>query len=394
MKRIVFSVNTYLIALLIFVLILGFRTIWRPIHENELGYMLAETLMNYKFGFNRRAFLGNFFLPFHDPSTLLMLITVAYVICFVAPLLIARRFAGNNQTLLVAAYLIIFSPFGFSMFVKDPLAIRKELFFYPLFYLLVALQPRILWRNIVFIIVGCFIHESFFFLFLPFFLGFHWINETASRKQLLLYAATGFLVTFALTRLPGNSSVVTEQFIRHYVALGFERGQFEGFEYFQKLPFWQNIQNAQEHLTGFSPVVYLVLYSGQMVLIWLGLTRFGSVNRHKRLLFSQIGIAFMAIALFFLAMDYGRWLSMAFLTSVLLTASQVKIRVSFRPKPLSLLVALIILLGILVVRVPHFSQTGFTVNEWVMTHKLFVAGGLFLGGWLLALVRERSLTGD
>ncbi|MGM9506881.1 hypothetical protein ACS5NO_04125 [Larkinella sp. GY13] len=395
--RIPFSQKQY-IRLLWIVLLLNavgmtLKTIWIPLTNDQLGYTLAETLMNYGFGFNRRALVGNFFILFQNRSLLLALITLAYSLCLLSPLVLIFFLRSGKEAAwsLIGAYLIFFSPFGIALYLKDPLAIRKELFFYLFFLGLVAYDVRSWPGNVAFILIGALVHDSFFFLFLPFLLGYHWLNQTATRQQRGLYFAVGTIATLLLSTLSGNSRTITEQFVEQYVALGFNRHQFAAFAYFQKLPFWTNINNARVHLTGMNPFLYLLLYVGQFGALY-GLLRLFNITltyqNRGRLLFAICGIGFMAVLLSLIAMDYGRWLAMAFGCSLLLISSQIQsVDIPSHHKSMVVRVAVgfLSVLLLLVIRIPHFTDLAFIPTEWFTVQKAFILAGLVLAALLVVL---------
>ena len=395
--RIPFSQQQYarlwLVVLLFTAVGMSLKTIWIPLTHDQLGYTLAETLMNYRFGFNRRALVGNFFILFQNQSILLALITLAYSLCLLSPLVLMWSLRSGKEAAwsLIGAYLIFFSPFGIALYLKDPLAIRKELFFYLFFLGLVTYDIRSWPGNVAFIVIGALIHDSFFFLFLPFLLGYHWLNQTATRYQLGLYFAVGTVVTLLLSTLSGNSRAITEQFVEQYVALGFNRHQFDGFAYFQKLPFWANINNARVHLTGLNPFLYLFLYVAQFGALH-GLFRLFNITltfqNPGQLLLAIGGIGFMAVLLSLIAMDYGRWLAMAFGCSLLLISSQIQsvaIPAHRKPMRIRFAVGFLSVLLLLVIRIPHFTDIAFNPTEWFTVQKAFILAGLFLAALLVTL---------
>ncbi|WP_128545108.1 hypothetical protein [Larkinella soli] len=351
-----------------------------PLWKGELGYTLAETLMNYTFGFYRRALMGNLLIHLPGWVWILAAITLLYTLCLMAPLVLIRRLAKGSGWTLPVMIALFYCPFGTALYLKDPLAVRKELFFYLLFWAFYETGVRRPgWRvgaAGLLIGLGCLIHESFLFLFLPFLLGFLWLNAWVARPWQAVLGLWGVVVTLLLSYLPGNSAAVTEQLIGQYVALGFERAQFTAFEYFQKLPPGQNIREASRHLTGVNPLVYGGLYLLFGSLLWVMPRLAGArvqLPRPKDLLIALAVILVAAFSLGFIAMDYGRWLGVAFTTSLLLTASQLpkaKARTVASPGLWGWAALLVCFAAFFVLRVPHFTDLAFDPAQWAMVHRL------------------------
>lgn len=366
-----------------------FYHIWAAIWKEQLGYTIGETLMNYQFGFYRRALVGNIFILLPTKTAVLTAITIVYSICLITPLLILKKSAKGVAPwgILVGLIVVFYSPFGLAFYVKDPPAIRKELFFFLFFYLV------ILGRNqndavintliALFILTSSLIHESFFFLFLPFLISYLWLNDWVSKKWLAIHFAIGAGTTVSLSKLQGNSERVLESFMEQYKTLGFSTEQFTAFAYFQKLPSSENIAEAFRHFTDVTPLIYCLVYIGHFYFLFFLLRYFGVgilFKNAKKLLLSLGSIFLMILALCLIAMDYGRWFSMGFVTSLILILTQIE-HIEFTPvhRPLILTVALSLLTAGLIVeiRVPHFTSTWFDFSEWVLVFRPFVKNGIF-----------------
>ncbi|GAB3918969.1 hypothetical protein [Larkinella terrae] len=372
---------TPLIALffIFFAFAFCFRVIWFPITHDQLGYTVAETMLNYQNGFYRRALVGNLFGPIHNRFFLQLAIAGTYSLCLICPLLIIRSFKSGWVPILF--WIAFFCPFGTALCLKDVLAVRKELFFFLLFYLVTLYNVKSLFGNVLLIVIGSLIHESFFFLFLPFLVCYHWLNHGKIWHMLTLLA-TGITVTILLSVTPGMPGEVTDLLIDRLVHMGFQKDQFDGFEYFQKLSFSQNLTNANANLSGLNPVVYLFLYVGTFGVLY-GLSSLSGLRiKFKKpggLILSLGIILVMAGALSVIAMDYGRWLSMGFITSVILLSSQIDSFQSTWPRfsATRILILIPAILLLLVIRIPHFSGTTFQWSDWYVVDKAFLASGLF-----------------
>lgn len=350
----------------------------------DFGYTIGETLMNYSVGFYRRALIGNLFLPFTGKTTLLTLLALAYAGCLITPLVLIRRaLSGNHHQWVLLGLLVAFlSPFGTLFYLKSVGSLKKELFFYPLFYALHVARstyPRLtpLWMAAV-IGLGSLIHESFFFLFLPFLLAYAWLNEWVTWRGACLQAGVGVLTLGLLLLVPGNSATITDRFVQQYVALGFPKASFYYFEFYQKLTAAQNLTLSVQHFRGTAPLLYFSLFVAQFwVARWL-LTYFVGrpVFRQPRLLLLALGSILGGVfCLCFIGMDYGRWLAMGFTVSVLLIASQLKaIRPVAPPRPVThyVLLSLFLLGWGLLLRIPAYTvSTSIDRYDWFSVTNIF-----------------------
>ena len=331
--------------------------------------------MNYQFGFYRRALVGSFFMLIHNQNILLIAMILAYSICLISPLLIIKGVLKIKNELLVLLFMIVvfLSPYGISFYIKDTEGIRKESFFFPLFYSLVLCKNTNLFiKNILitaFIIIASLIQESFFFLFLPFLLCYLWLDEWIDKKWLALHLVIGIGVTL-LSVVQGNSAMITDNFIQQYIDIGFEKQLFRGFTYYQKLPFSEFIIDAFHHFTGINPFIYFSLYIGNFFFIAFLATYFNIVFSFKKtkLLLASLGIILlMVLILCFIAMDYGRWFAIAFIVSAILIAIQIE-DINYNPvsRPVIFSVAIcIISIGFIVLlRIPHWTPVRFNTGQW------------------------------
>jgi hypothetical protein len=149
-------------------------------------YVLSETLLNYKFGFQRRSLIGSVLLFItENKSYLLFLITVAYLFCIAMLFYLVIMNIKENKFRIMAFMLLIItcSPFGISFYLFSMHNMRKELFFFPV---IVLIMQAFKWKNDIIklivinalIFTGYLIHESFLFLVFPFLLCFSLLNKT------------------------------------------------------------------------------------------------------------------------------------------------------------------------------------------------------------------------
>jgi hypothetical protein len=350
-----------------------------PIFTLDLyGYTLAETLMNYQFGFYRRALLGNFFILAGSAREVTLLTKVAYTCCFCAPLIIVVRFCKMLPAHYCTGLLLVvfFSPFGILNYLKNFNSFRKELFFYPLFLVFLLIRPSTslarLLVSTAFVFICCLVHESFFFLFLPFFLAYLYLNKILSIKHMAILAGLSAMLLVGLSIwVKGNSKEITTQFVDQFTALGFDRAEFEYFYYFQKFSFRENLDIAIKHFTIGIVLIYNVFYLLQFpFFLWLG-RRFGiyfTFKNPKGLLLALTLIWAAIFALCFIAMDYGRWFSMGFVTSVFLVITQTESVAVSRLRKLVLadyLLLFTLFVLSLVVYIPYWTyETTFNPETW------------------------------
>lgn len=362
------------IALAGILVILSYR-LW----QKQLGYLIGETLMSYQFGFYRRAIVGNIFLPITNRVLILIFISLLYSSAVVTPLLLVKRFLADKTEIWATCFiaLLLCSPFGTFFYIKNVGTIKKEILFYPIFFIFLYVWPRrLVYQHIttlIFISLLILIHESFYFLFLPFFLAYLWLNKAIRLNWIVAYSvfASVFMVCLSLL-VPGNSAIITEKFIQHYVSLGFERKSFIYFEYYQKLTSAENISEAFNHFTGINPFIFFGLYFIQFFLLYM-LTKYIDVEikfkQGKSLVLSLLFIFFMAFFLCFIGMDYGRWLAMAFTTSFILITTQIQtltIQSDKRPFIHHVLLALILVIGWgLILRIPGYTFVPFSLGDWI-----------------------------
>jgi hypothetical protein len=350
-----------------------------PIFSFDLyGYTLAETLMNYQFGFYRRALLGNLFIWPGTAREVVILIKIAYFCCLCAPLLVTMRLSkmlpAHYCTGLLLA--LFFSPYGIFNYLKDFNSLRKELFFYPMFLAFLQIRTATplarLSVSLAFIIICSLIHESFFFLFLPFFLSYLYLNQTLSLKHTTVLAGLSALFLFGLSRwVEGNSLEVTQRFVDQFTALGFDRTIFQYFYYFQKFSVRENLENSMKNYSVAIVLIHNVFYLLQFpFFLWLG-RRFGIhfTFRNPTRLLLALALIWAAISLLcFFAMDYGRWYSMGFVTSVFLAITQTEnVAISRVPKLriTDYLLLLLLFVASLVLYVPYWTyETTFNPETW------------------------------
>jgi hypothetical protein len=350
-----------------------------PIFALDLdGYTLAETLMNYQFGFYRRALLGNFFIWPGNADEVMLLAKVAYICCLCAPLLIIARFSKALPSIYRIGFLLtmFFSTYGIFSYLKDFGSLRKELFFYPLFLLYLQVRPANLlfklFLALVFIILCSLIHESFFFLFLPFFLSYLFLNKMLTERQTTMIAALSGLFLVGLSvAVKGNSMEITDRFVDQFTALGFDRIQFQYFRYYQKFSLKENLAMAMNHYSVVIVAIYNLFYLIQFpFFLWLG-RHFGihfTFNNAKGLVSALVLIWVAIFTLCFIAMDYGRWYSMGFVTSLFLVASQAQKPESAPHRTLRLtdymLLSLLLILSV-VLYIPFWTyEKTFNLETW------------------------------
>jgi hypothetical protein len=361
-----------------FVAAIFFLIVIMTIFTMELsGYSIAETLMNYQFGFYRRALFGNFIVWLENPFYISILIRIIYCLCLGGLFLIVLRETRSWEPVssVTSLSILLISPFGVLFYLKNSDALRKELLFTAAFgcFLFFVTRSNLIKTLAAFIatIVCGLIHESFFFLFLPFFLSYLYLNDILPAKHLTILVVFSLFLLACITFLvPGNSAQITQKFVNQFVDLGFNTREFYTFSYYQKMSFSENISTSMAHFKDVHILIYNLLYILQFVLLYF-LSKIYKIRFHvpkkQHLALSLVFIWLGVLLLSIIAMDYGRWLAMAFCCSLILTTSQVKLVSSELRRPLKsydyLLLATLITLE-LCIYIPHWTSGSVKLQVW------------------------------
>ena len=276
------------------------------------GWCFGDWIINYQDGgFKRRGLFGTLFMWINE----LTHIKLEYIVfAFVAVLytaifyLLFKLFWNEKNNLLVIALLLL--PVGFGMMVKDPnIATRKEMLFFFLYLLyLLCLRSKIIIKDItitVFIIIALLTHEAAYF-YLPFVgLAYFMKNEGSSSdklKKILFYQFIPATIIMVFLYKFGIS-LRTENTIPFFKAHGLVLEEMGIFDYD---PNYDVLGYYQSHSYDYQTYGISILLGALTVYIYCKFNRI-KINT----LFLIIQILFL-IPLFYLAVDWGRWVNIFF----------------------------------------------------------------------------------
>ncbi|SHL01942.1 hypothetical protein [Chryseobacterium polytrichastri] len=307
------KVINYIISLILVVYYyISITTTYSLIVINKGGWYLGEWLINYQDGgFKRRGFFGSLFI-FINEVTKINLENIIFSFLFLVYTLffylLIKLFWKEKNNLLVIALILL--PAGFGMMVKEPsIASKKEIIFF-LFYLIyiLCIRSKIIIRDFVislFIIVAILTHEAAFF-YLPFVSFTYFLNNKGSSldkiKKVFIYQLLpstiimAFLFKFGINISTGNSVL----FLKNHGLVLQELGIYEYDPNYNVLDIYK---------------ASIYSYQTYIISIFLGAFTFYiycKLNAVKiNLLFLSLQTIFL-IPLFYLAVDWGRWVNIFF----------------------------------------------------------------------------------
>ena len=261
-------------------------------------YLLAENLLNYKYGYMRRSLLGNFFVPFPDRYWQLV-IKIFYIIPIVGVIWFSIYYARN-------IYLLLFflcSPFGMVRMVLHDFKFigRKEFVFYIGIVLVMLLykrskKPATNFLALLFISASMIlVHDSFFFLAFPVLL---WILYMDGQGNYITISYISFVlfILFITSTYPDPDQIESfnQFFSRHNIHWIQTR------EYIT-ISTTQTMGMSFEHLLDGHLLYYLFLFFLTMSYLFNS----GIVGKPFRVLILIQTIFTLLLTLF--AIDYGRW---------------------------------------------------------------------------------------
>lgn len=276
------------------------------------GWHFGDWIINYQDGgFKRRGLFGSLFIGINE----LTHIKLEYIVfAFVALLytaifyLLIKLFWNEKNNLLVIALILL--PTGFGMAIKDPnIAAKKEMLFFFLYLVyILCLRSKIIVKDITitfFIIIAILAHEAAFF-YLPFVgLAYFMKNEGSSfdkLKKIVLYQLLpGAIIMLLLYKF--GISLKTENTIEFFKAHGLVLEEMGIFDY---NPNYNVINSYKSHLYDYQTYGISILLGALTVYIYC---KFNKIKINT--LFLIIQVLFL-IPLFYLAVDWGRWVNIFF----------------------------------------------------------------------------------
>jgi hypothetical protein len=168
-------------------------------------YEIGELMLNYRQGFQRRSLIGTLIAAITKNRSQIFIVIKCLNLLGIGCLLFLIYHPLRNYPLkigILISIIFICSPFGLSFYCDSWL--RKEILFFPLL-LIASSSFRI--QNAVFrllllngiVVTGCFIHEVFIFLGLPFLICLSHLNKQKITQTLsLLLTGAGSLAVIFL----------------------------------------------------------------------------------------------------------------------------------------------------------------------------------------------------
>ncbi len=290
----------------------------------KAGWHFGDWIINYQDGgFKRRGLFGTLFIGINE----LTHIQIEYIVfAFVSLLytaifyLLIKLFWSEKNNLLVVALLLL--PAGFGMTVKDPnIATKKEMLFFFLYLVyILCLRSKIIIKDItitLFIIIAVLAHEAAYF-YLPFVgLAYFMKNEGSSfdkLKKIVLYQLLPATIIMLLLYKFGIN-LKTENTAEFFKAHGLTLEEMGIFDYD---PNYNVINIYKSHLYDYQTYGISILLGALTVYIYC---KFNKIRINT--LFLIIQILFL-IPLFYMAVDWGRWVNIFFSLLTIFLATEAK----------------------------------------------------------------------
>ncbi|WP_312389425.1 hypothetical protein [Chryseobacterium sp.] len=305
-------INYIISCILLVYYCISIATTYSLIIVNKGGWYLGEWVINYQDGgFKRRGFFGSIFI-FINEITKINLENIVFGFLFVVYtlffyLLIKLLWKEKNNLLVIALILL---PAGFGMMMKDPsIASKKEIIFF-LFYLfyITSIQYKMVIKDYIisiFIIVAILHHEAAFF-YLPFVgLAYFMKNEgtTFSKlKKMVIYQLLPSTVLMLLLfkfgiNINTQNSV---EFLKNHGLVFNELGIYEYDTNYDVIGYYK--ANAYSYQT------YLISIALGAFAFYI-YCKMNAVKINALFILSQI---VFLVPLFYLAIDWGRWVNIFF----------------------------------------------------------------------------------
>lgn len=276
------------------------------------GWCFGDWIINYQDGgFKRRGLFGTLFMWINEITHIkLEYIVFAFVFLLYTAIfyLLVKLFWKEKNNIMVIALLLL--PVGFGMMVKDPnIATRKEMMFFFLYLVyILCLRSKIIIKDItitVFIIITLLTHEAAFF-YLPFVgLAYFTKNEGSAfdkiKKIILYQLLPGAIIMVLLYKF--GISLRTENTIEFFKAHGLVLEEMGIFDYD---PNYDVIGVYISHFYDYQTYGISILLGALTVYIYC---KFNQIKINALFLIVQI---LFLIPLFYLAVDWGRWVNIFF----------------------------------------------------------------------------------
>ncbi|MCL8536459.1 hypothetical protein M9991_06220 [Chryseobacterium gallinarum] len=304
------------------------KTSYNLIVLNKGGWYFGEWIINYQDGgFKRRGLLGTLFIWINELTDIKLehivfaFIFLLYTVFFS---LLFKLFWKEKNNLLVV--MLVLLPVGFGMMVKDPnIASKKEILFFFLYLVyILCLRSKVFIKDITitfFIIIALLTHEAAFF-YLPFVGLAYFMKNSGSSiskiKKILLYQFFPSVIIMLLLYKFGID-IKTENTVSFFKAHGLTLSEMGIFDYDTNF-------DVLGHYKG-----HFYDYQTYAISILLGTFAFHLYCKFNKVkinfIFLAIQIVFL-LPLFYMAVDWGRWVNIFFSLLTIFIALEQKLVLS------------------------------------------------------------------
>jgi hypothetical protein len=298
--------------------------------DNSDGYALGDWLINFEDGgFKRRGLGGSFFLWVSRLTNVYVGNLVYYFILFFYFLFVGLTwFYLKSKKISLQFWAILLTPSCFLFFVNDQYAFgRKEilLFTIGILYLLLTQKNKIReWKYSILIasliFVFSFFHELIFF-YLPYFVIIAYIHSKQNNlqlpiKQLGLIVMSSFIPTVLIFFLGGDiNQGQTWSVLKEY---GVKESIMEGIMSWPKEGFSGDKQNALKFAREHNYKTYLISFLITYIPILLFVIKYKTtLLTLKNFFLISLAALLFSWPIFFLTIDWGRWLNIHFIFIIL-----------------------------------------------------------------------------
>lgn len=304
------------------------KTSYNLIVLNKGGWYFGEWIINYQDGgFKRRGLLGTLFIWINELTDIKLehivfaFIFLLYTVFFS---LLSKLFWKEKNNLLVV--MLVLLPVGFGMMVKDPnIASKKEILFFFLYLVyILCLRSKVFIKDITitfFIIIALLTHEAAFF-YLPFVgLAYFMKNGGSSIskiKKIILYQFFPSVIIMLLLYKFGID-IKTENTVSFFKAHGLTLSEMGIFDYDTNF-------DVLGHYKG-----HFYDYQTYAISILLGTLAFHIYCKFNKVKINSIFLAIQIVfllPLFYMAVDWGRWVNIFFSLLTIFIALEQKLVLS------------------------------------------------------------------
>jgi hypothetical protein len=310
------------------------------------AYGIGDMLINYECGFVRRGLLGTFFIKFHNLTNIniVKLIDLStYFVYLTIIFLIGSKFLSRPFLFLF----VVLSPIGFFFIINHWLAFAKKdvyilLFFVFCLYSFYIKKYWLRWLTLILLmVIGVLVHEGFIFFSMPYIFLFYEIKFNNQKQNILnvksdllklipLLLITGLLtiiIFYFSSTVDLNSKAIClqSQYSKLLVKNNMDENSREWAYYAIG---WLNSdlhRGINETSLNYKDPIFFkaalldVIYFMLATICFIVLST-GNFNFLRVPLKYPISFAFLIVGLnlmFYIAIDWGRWMHLAFMHLVI-----------------------------------------------------------------------------